>query len=297
MGRHVRDHDISSDLLNSKNDYIERLKDDADEPASIVANISQNTAGLGQCLGIYLWDAADQIDDFDRDTFVAGVTSDGDETSDVTPIDEISMGGNPYVTVIVEVTQWESGPDGGPAETGTVSDATGTVDLIDFFGASHVGDRIESGEMLRIEDARVSEYNGTLQLEVIKNTTTVTAVEPGTGTLSESDDDSGGDGDADEGATETTTADEAAAPAEVTADGGIEVSGAPVEDMIEYFADQDGADPVGIDEVIEEVGIDEGTAVDVLMQLRDQGRIYEPEKGKFLPVSSAIDGGGADDAA
>jgi len=143
----------------------------------------------------------------------------------VTAIKDLDTDGNPYRSVTVEVTDWSPTSDevigaGGPAETGTVKDETGPIDVVDFFGTTAAG-KLEPGECFLIEDARVSTYDGTLQLEIVRNTTEVTPIQSGVGYTE------GDDPDDDQGQladTEFTTV-------EAASDGGTEIEEPETEDQ------------------------------------------------------------------
>ena len=94
---------------------------------------------------------------------------------------------------------------GGPTQTGTVKDATGVVDVVDFFGCE-ASSKLNEGSYVRISNARVSTYEGSIQLEIVQNTTSVKEIQAGAGFTSPESADSGQarlDGAADEDAATT----------------------------------------------------------------------------------------------
>jgi hypothetical protein len=69
ISKYARDHDLdSADLLSNAQDYRKRFKEAADAEGGYVREWSQNTAGLGRCVGISTIAAMNDLD-FDRAHF------------------------------------------------------------------------------------------------------------------------------------------------------------------------------------------------------------------------------------
>jgi hypothetical protein len=191
VARYAREHDVSEDLLNSKDDYRERLRDLVDEDDSYVEKYSYPTTGLGRCIGIRWEDAVESLDDFDKGMWTEIDEAD-EEASDIrpTPLGEISPG---YETVTVEAVVVEEHDDPRPPLTGTVVDNSDIVDMIswdsDFVGV------FEEDSCYRIDHCKVGyDQDGAQQLEMIGSLTEVKEIQSGAGNLSK---DEAGEGQSD----------------------------------------------------------------------------------------------------
>lgn len=108
-----------------------------------------------------------------------------DELTDgVTPIEELGDVSNPYVDLTVEIVSWDATEDevvaaGGPCEEGTVRDITGIVDVVDFVGIDRPS--WNEGDRVMLEDARVSSYDGRIQVELVEKLTQVSHIGTGAG--------------------------------------------------------------------------------------------------------------------
>lgn len=199
--RFLREFNIESEYtILGKSDYLDNYSDKIEQGGSYPLGTNQRVKGLengGRAVFIDLDRAEDILGDgFDRTAFVdEAETAEDVDLEEVTAISNLTATGgvNPYVTVTVEVNHWDAGPDGGPAEHGTVSDETGTIDVVDFFGCE-TSASFEEGATVRIENARVSTYDGSIQLEIVQNTTEAAEVQAGVG-YTEPDDPDGEEAD------------------------------------------------------------------------------------------------------
>lgn len=227
--KYVRDFNLDDEYnVIGKNDYIDEFKDKIERGGSY-AEATNHATRIGgdrsKCVVIDHEYAAERLgSDFelrafgldvdDDDESAGGDTDDPDgsnppaDTDDsvsIAELEEATHGRTPYVTVTAEVVTWSPTEEevieaGGPCETGTIKDETGVIDVVDFPGCSYDAGPLEANMTVRIENARVSKYEGTLQLEFVENltevtsfetsgpnTTLATAADGGTGTKSESD--------------------------------------------------------------------------------------------------------------
>ncbi|GAA0678869.1 hypothetical protein ACFQDG_01140 [Natronoarchaeum mannanilyticum] len=190
VSKYARDHDITGvDLLNSASDYRDHMQEHADKNDSYVVTHSQVTPPLNRCARIDPEHAADTLD-FNLRAFGLGdepVVEEQSLEAAATPISELSTSGNPYATVTVQCLSWrEPMSESGPTEQGAVSDATGTVDIVDWMGAS-LDDSLEEDEYYVLKDVRVSSYNDAIQLEVVQGVTEAETIQQGVGHTSHAD--------------------------------------------------------------------------------------------------------------
>lgn len=184
VSKYVRDHDITGvDLLNSASDYRDHMQEHADKNDSYVVTHSQVTPPLNRCGRIDPEHAADTLD-FNLRAFGLGdapVVEEESLEAAATPVAELSTSGNPYATVTVQCLSWrEPESEAGPTEQGAVSDATGTVDIVDWMGAS-LDDSLEEDEYYVLKDVRVSMFNAAIQLEVVQGVTEMEIIQQGVG--------------------------------------------------------------------------------------------------------------------
>lgn len=197
--RYVRDYNVESDYnILGKTDYIDSFSDKVEEEGTYSLAVNKEIRGLENGRKAVFIDpdrASEKLGDgfnlgafthIDEDEELPGDDEDDDGLRvKATPVEALDTAGNPYTTVTVQVTAWESTPDevvqkGGPTDSGTVQDATGPIDVVDFFGCE-ASSKLSEGSYVRISNARVSTYEGSLQLEIVQNTTTVTEIQAGAG--------------------------------------------------------------------------------------------------------------------
>jgi|GEM_PF-1557148 len=285
--RYVRDSNLEDEYtLLSKTDYDNSFGNKADVADSYVIGTNKRTRALengGRAVHFDHEAITEKLgSDFNINSFRPEEERVEDtDGADATPINDLSDDGNPYDTVTVEVTRWEAGPDGGPAESGTFRDETGIIDVVDFFGCEASG-AFGEGETFRVENARVSTYEGTLQLEIVQNTTEVTPIQEGAGHTPSGD---SGDGDSPADAGSQSSLDAAADGGSVTETDIVSLKprivkfvreneheyspGVPKEIVVENFAANE-RDPESVSEAISEA-------------LRD-GAIAEPKSGHLRSV-------------
>ena len=202
LSRYVKDHALSEDLLGSARDYKSRLSEQEGRDDSYVSVTSQNTPPIGRCAGITIDVAEQEIEGFDARLFAEaddevdvalGDDADGDgdgggSGSGAKPLANVTSRDD-YVTVTGEVVKWSATPDqvacaGGPVKSGSVCDATGRRDVVLFdydAGSEPAGiNHMKDGETVRIENAAVTEYRGTPQIELDAGTT-ITVIQEGVG--------------------------------------------------------------------------------------------------------------------
>ncbi len=143
VSRYGRDHEVAEDLLNSKNDYYERIRDLVDDPTSYVVTASQNTPGINRAVGVNRQMIEDELDDFKKSMFT---DVDDGENIDATRIRDLQPG---YHTVTAEVLSIDTDlPEEAPDAKGTIQDNSGAIDCISWDGPLGV----EDGGALRLQD-------------------------------------------------------------------------------------------------------------------------------------------------
>lgn len=187
-----RDHDVAEDLLNSKDDYRERIGDALDADGGYIAKRSIPTSPIGRAVGIYVRQATESIDGFDKSMFGGG---DEDESAIEERIESAQTAVSPtavadlspgYQTLTVEcVTKTSDTPDVF-TEMGTLRDATGTVDYVVWERAEPVD--LEEGETYRIRGAQGgTDPDDAPQVELDGRTAEIEPVDAGVGYLSLAD--------------------------------------------------------------------------------------------------------------
>ncbi|WP_226042483.1 hypothetical protein [Natrinema sp. DC36] len=176
-----------ADLFDNPSDYKDRLAEAADDDDSYVITDSQNSTPLNRCARIDPDATAEQLD-FNLRAFGLGDEEDSPAENPesleavATAVHDLSNEGNPYVTVTVRVNNWDTDSEHGPEAQGVISDSTGTIDIVDWVGCDLDGKApLEEDERYVLEDVRVSPYNGSLQLEIVKGTTKVEKIQEGVG--------------------------------------------------------------------------------------------------------------------
>ncbi len=211
VSKYARDHDISgTDLLNDPTDYRDRFREMADDPSTYATAVRQYTPGVSDCTGIDVAAVVDALE-FDRgvletderhpdiDHTTAGGDDDGSDDDDggdddsdpfsapVKPIEEIDP--DRQLAASVEASL-EVGKYNGwnfesnkPDLTVTLDDGTATAQLV-IWDRQDVptelinDDAIIVADRVRIENAKVGEYDDEIQLTVTKKTTVTVTDRP-----------------------------------------------------------------------------------------------------------------------
>lgn len=178
VARYAREHDVAEDLLNSADDYRERVSDS--EGSDYVVETSIPTQGLNRCVGIHRADATESINGFQKGMFT---DRDGVSQERATALRDLEPG---YHDVTVRcVTTTNDTPDA-LAETGTLADATGVVDYVVWNRSEPVG--LEEDEAYRIKSASVGyDPDGAVQLELNGAVCDANPIGDGVGHLSYAD--------------------------------------------------------------------------------------------------------------
>ncbi len=173
VSRYARDHEVAEDLLNSKNDYYERIRDLVDDPTSYVVTASQNTPGINRAVGVNRQMIEEALDDFSKSMFTA---VDEDEGVDATRIRDLQPG---YDTVTAEVLSVDNDlPDKAPDAKATIRDNSGAVDCISWDG--NIG--VEEGGHYVFKTALVGNSpDGAMQVQVVDEVTEVKEIQQGAG--------------------------------------------------------------------------------------------------------------------
>lgn len=283
--RYVRESNLEDEYtILSKTDYLNSFGNKSDAPESYVVETNKRTRKIengARCVHFDHEAITEKLGaDFNVDAFRPPEDRSDDEDPVITPVAALSRDGNPYATVTVEVDNWRTGPDGsGIAEMGTVSDETGVIDVVDFFGSI----TLEEGEHYRLDDVRVSSYQGSLQLEIVNGVTEATRIQEGVGNTSNRKPDSGQqsglDSHAGDGQSEETAAD------------GGEVLNEDLDDKIQQWttAKQSGSSGAERAEVVaavaDDLGIGEDRVEARIEKLLGKGRrVYEPTEGTLEVV-------------
>ena len=191
VSKYVRDHGLDAeDLLNSANDYRDRMNEASDDNASYVVTHSQYTPPLNRCARINTEMAQAQLE-FSRLAFGAEPRDDSDGEADdggdggpdasafgarrLTDVAEDPTG---YATVTVEVLTVEK-PDNknAPALRATVKDTTTAIDVISWNNA----DALPKDGAVVLENAQVGKHDGQVQLTIRDGVTTVKPIQSGVG--------------------------------------------------------------------------------------------------------------------
>lgn len=280
--RYVRDSNLEDEYtLLSKTDYLNSFGNKADVDGSYVIETNKRTRGIengGRAVHFDHEVIHDKLGgDFSIDSFRPPEerTDDGDEA---TPVAELTRDGNPYASVTVEVNNWHTGPDNGYVEGGTVSDETGTIDVVDFFGSI----TLEEGDHYRLDNVRVSRYEGALQLEIVPDVTEAIPIQEGAGTTG------GGDPENDQQSSLDVATNDS--QSEAAADGG-EVLPKELDEKIQQWTTTKNSGVSGADratvasKVANEFGVGEEKVENRIDKLLSEGRrVYEPTDGTLKPI-------------
>lgn len=270
--RYVRDSNLEGEYtILSKRDYLNSFGNKADAQDTYVVATNKRTRKLGSSAKRAVHFDHERVKeklggDFDINAFLPPEERVGDEEPDVTPVLALSRDGNPYATVTVCVDSWDAGPDGGPAQKGTVSDETGPIDIVDFFGC---GLGLEEGNHYRLDNVRVDNYEGALQLEIVKGVTEATPIQEGAGTT--------GDGSPDDEQQSGLDSHVDDSTSEAAADGG-EVGQDELVTAIRQHTVAEG-DPTRENiagRVADAIGASESRIKDEIESLLTDGILYEP---------------------
>jgi len=282
--KYLREFNVEGEYTTlSKGDYLDAFKNKSQQPASYVIGTGVSVRNLEngrKCVRFDPDRATQKLgSDFSLSAFAETEEGEDGDTATATPIADLEATGNPYTTVTVTVNTWEAGPDNGPAETGVFQDETATIDVVDFFGCQ-VSETFEEGEQFRVENARVSTYDGTLQLEIVQNTTEVTPIQRGVGHTTP--DDPGGqspNSDAEQASLDDTDG----GSSEAVADG----SGTVDDDVVDLrprvvmaVREREGPDGAPHDAVVEalsEQGHDPESIEHAIDRVKQAGEIHELE--------------------
>lgn len=277
--RYVRDSNLEDDYsILSKTDYLNSFGNKADDPTSYVLATNKRTRGIDNGSKAVHFDheaiSAKLGSSFNADAFRPASEREDDGEGDVvsaTPIADLEPTGNPYKTVTVKVTRWENGPENGPDARGTFGDATGVIDAVDFTG-SEAARELEGDCYYRIENLRISTYDGTHQVELVDGVTDVTPIQAGVGYTSSEDPD---DGDGDQVGLDEHTDEEAAADGGEPAD--LEGAKARVHDHL--ATEYERGDTVTVPAIAGETGLDPTEVETAVAALCERGDLLDTEDG------------------
>lgn len=269
--RYVRDSNLEDQYnILSKTDYSNSFANKAESGNGYVIDTNKQTRGIENGRRAIHFDPDAITDklggDFNLDVFrpeSERVDADDDMIAAATPLTELSApsGGSPYRTVTIEIRSWAAGSDAGPAEKGVVVDATGVVDMVDWFGCE-VSGTFEEGKCYLIENARVSTYEGAVQLEIVKDVTEAKPIQTGAGHTSAADT------DAEQSGLEAAT------------DGGAEPEQIDYIKTLRSLIDEIG--PASEDEIVDKA-VDEGFSTDRAEEMLDrfikQGQVLRTSEG------------------
>lgn len=178
--RYAREHDVSEDILNSYQDYRERIKDDLNGDGYLVT-YSQPTNDLGRCIGLDMAAAANALDNFGKSMFV-NVSINGDDESIVTTgLRDLDPGYTDATAIVASLSQ--DLPERGPAFSAVLQDRSGVVDAVCWDDDGFL-DRLEENQAYLLKKAKVGfNSDGALQLEFVPGVTHLQEIEPGVGTI------------------------------------------------------------------------------------------------------------------
>jgi len=111
-----------------------------------------------------------------------GFIEDEDEDAEEVRPMPISNADPGYQTITAKVVKTDTDtPDGAPPFMGTLEDQTAVTDFIEWFGGVFE-DELEEGKCYRFENVRVgTDPDGARQIELVKDVTKVTPIQPGVG--------------------------------------------------------------------------------------------------------------------
>jgi hypothetical protein len=199
--RYAREHDVGEDLLNTADDYRERIKEANEEATSYISAYSQKTPPISKCVGLHVEFAEEELDGFERLMFLEGedraaaessATTDGDDDDDgdgdppvetdhglgASRLADVAADPTGYATVTAEVLTVEYPEhEDAPALRATVKDTSTAIDVVAWHDDAALG----VGETVLLENAEVSEYQGSTQLVLRENVTTVSRIQQGVG--------------------------------------------------------------------------------------------------------------------
>lgn len=201
--RYAREHDVGEDLLNTADDYRERIKEANEEATSYISAYSQKTPPISKCVGLHVEFAEQELDGFERLMFLEGedraaaessAATDGDDDDDgdgdgdapterndplgASRLADVATDPTGYATVTAEVLTVEYPEhEDAPALRATVKDTSTAIDVI----AWHNDATLAEGDTILVENAEVSEYHGKTQLVIRENVTTTSRIQQGVG--------------------------------------------------------------------------------------------------------------------
>lgn len=290
--KYLREFNLEGEYTTlSKGDYVDAFGNKANQEESYVLDTSVKVRSLengDKCVRFDPVRASEKIgDDFTLSAFTETEASEEDEDpAAATPIAELDPTGNPYTTVTVTVNSWETGPENGPAMTGTFEDASGIIDVVDFLGCE-ASDQLSEGKTVRVENARVSTYEGTIQLEIAQNTTQVTEIQEGAGHTS-SPGPGDGDGTAADDASQASLDGAAAADGgkETVAEGNVpEDAGGQAANVRRVVNALKEVEPATENQIVAKLGQLHDTPPDeasrMVEQAIDKGVVFEPQSDQY----------------
>jgi hypothetical protein len=205
--RYMRDYNVESEYsMLGRGDYVDNFADRADESGSYPLATSHKVKGLGQGSKTVLIDATRAEESlgtaFSLRSFTDGAeeeeVSESSIEDEATPLDALHVKANEgeYVSVTVEAEMdaknsgLSSGDDNRPVLRATARDETGECDIVSWDEHTEADQpkqpltpwpEIEDEDQTAvfISDARVSEYDGTLQLVLERGKTDAQTIQPG----------------------------------------------------------------------------------------------------------------------
>lgn len=196
VSKYVRDHGLDGeDLFDNARDYRKRIRERyEDEDDETFVSYTQKTPPVGKCAGLMVAEAERELN-FDRSAFVP-VEDEPDEALEAAiPLSRL-RDERGYQTVTAKVLTLEDDtPPGAPDVSGTLTDRTATVDFVAWSRLADLDHDISEDGTYLFENARVGEYQGAIQVELIADVTSIEEIGDGvgyTGLVGEGDEDESG---------------------------------------------------------------------------------------------------------
>lgn len=189
IARYAREHDVAEDLLNSKEDYYERIRDLVDDDESYVLKASQPTPGINRAVGLHLHQVSDHLNDFEKAMFTDV------EEEDLTATTRLRNLDAGYDSVTIQVVSVDTDtPDGAPELSATLRDSSAVMDCISWADSFE----LEEDECYKLDDARIGHGpDGAIQIELVEGVTRVQSIQQGAGHTSQLQPDDSGQGQLD----------------------------------------------------------------------------------------------------
>jgi len=190
VSKYVRDHGLDGeDLLNSANDYRDRMSEAAEDTASYVITHSQKTPPLARCARINTEMAGEELE-FSRLAFGAepreDETAEGDgddggpdpDAFNARQLTDVAEDPTGYATVTVEVlTVDHPENDSAPALKATVKDTSTAIDVISW----NDSEALPPDGAVVLENVQVGKHDGQVQLTIRDGVTEVRPIQQGVG--------------------------------------------------------------------------------------------------------------------